>query len=515
MIKKSGPLKLALHGMDNRALKTMMLFLQGPCKGAAMVVNEVADGDVDIFDAEATESKRLLEKHLLEKISRPVIVMSLREFVHEGVIHIVKPIKTTDMLFGLDQAKDLAKELSKKAATLAEPLKPENIEKDFKDFFNDELFDYISTSSWDEPPTLQGSPEKLREVRVPEKQELIKALGDQNNTQENKSITSIPPDSEARIFIKESDQQTYAVETEIQESKTNLIDQEEDKKNSDGQGTMSTDTASAQPAISEESGKEELKTFVSDLERKKTSKHETAMQLDEKGFIDYIGNFDDIDVDDPKQFSNASYNPNDYLQGFFQSALLGSREKNQAILLKSHWCPIALFPKSQEVWLDARDSELSTFAEVKLRHKTIVTKITVTPINSSPINLGYALDKFQNIDAFMWKLACWTSKGRYPQEIDYQLPVYLSSWPNFTRLLITPHALRIAALLIQGPRTMANIAQILGIKPRYVFVFISCTHAVGLAGQAKRLSDSLVEPQNIRPSKGQGLLGRIMNKLRN
>ena len=58
MIKKTtGPLKLALHGMDNRALKTMMLFLQGPCKGAAMVVNEVADGDVDIFDAEATESK--------------------------------------------------------------------------------------------------------------------------------------------------------------------------------------------------------------------------------------------------------------------------------------------------------------------------------------------------------------------------------------------------------------------------------------------------------------------------
>lgn len=509
MIKKTtGPLKLALHGMDNRALKTMMLFLQGPCKGAAIVVNEVADADVDIFDAEATDSKKLLEKHLLEKVLRPVIVMSLRECVHEGVIHIVKPIKTSDMLFGLDQAKALATELSKKTTALKEPLIPEDIEKDLKDFFNDELFDYISTSSWDEPPQSQGSPEKLREVSVPEKQEPINASSDQNKTPKFQTITPIPPESESRAFIKEPDQEKH------QESKTNLIDQDKEKKNADSQEVMPTGFASEQPAINEHS-EQQLITFVSDLERKKTSKHQTAMRLDEKSFIDYIGDFDEIDVNDPKQFSNAFYNPDDYFQGFFQSALLGSRKKNQAILLQSHWCPIALFPNTQEVWLDARDSELNTFAEIKLRHKTIVTKVTVTPINSSPINLSYALDKFQNIDAFMWKLACWTSKGRYPQEIDYQLPVYLSSWPNFTRLLITPHALRIAALLIQGPRTMGNIAQMLDIKPKYVFVFISAAYALGLAGQAKRLTDNLIEPQNIKPSKGQGLLGRIMSKLRN
>jgi 4-hydroxybenzoate polyprenyltransferase len=63
MIKKTtGPLKLALHGMDNRTLKTMMLFLQGPCNGAGIVVNEIADADIDVFDAEATDSKKLLEK---------------------------------------------------------------------------------------------------------------------------------------------------------------------------------------------------------------------------------------------------------------------------------------------------------------------------------------------------------------------------------------------------------------------------------------------------------------------
>jgi hypothetical protein len=61
---------------------------------------------------------------------------------------------------------------------------------------------------------------------------------------------------------------------------------------------------------------------------------------------------------------------------------------------------------------------------------------------------------------------------------------------------------------------MINIAQTLDIKLQYVFVFISAAYAVGLVGQVKRAADSLVEASEIKPSKGKGLLGRILNKLR-
>jgi hypothetical protein len=118
------------------------------------------------------------------------------------------------------------------------------------------------------------------------------------------------------------------------------------------------------------------------------------------------------------------------------------------------------------------------------------------------------------MDAFLWKLACWASKGRYPKSIDINQPVYLKSWPNFTRLLVTPHALRISALLIQSPRTLTNVAQVLNIKPQYVFVFISAACALGLAGQVRREVDMLVQAPEIKPNKNKGLLSRILSTLR-
>jgi hypothetical protein len=93
------------------------------------------------------------------------------------------------------------------------------------------------------------------------------------------------------------------------------------------------------------------------------------------------------------------------------------------------------------------------------------------------------------MNSFIWKLACWTSKGRYPQALNLTEPVYLKQWPNFTRLLITPHAMRIAALLTTGPRSVLEIIHGLKIKPQYVFIFISAAYAdtgVGLTSTAAK-----------------------------
>ena len=83
-----------------------------------------------------------------------------------------------------------------------------------------------------------------------------------------------------------------------------------------------------------------------------------------------------------------------------------------------------------------------------------------------------------------------------------------------TRLVITPHAMRIAALLMEGPRTLINIAEVLKIKPQYVFVFFSAAYALGLAGQAERGADVVVTPQDLPPTRMKGILGKIMNRLR-
>lgn len=396
MENNTKPLKIALHGMDSRAVRTMMLFLQGPCKGVAYVVLNAEDADLDIFDGDSPAFKKLLEKQTQQNALKPTIVFSFQDFAQEGCLCLKKPVKAGDMLLALEQAKTIIAGLTKPAA---------------------------------EPQT------------------------------------SLLPTLKARL------------------------QQAPNKKD-------------PQPII-----------FNQD-ESNKTSKHQTALRLDEKNLQKQIGAFEFFDVKDPSQLINASYNPKNFYQGYFQTALDIARSNKQIMLLESDWCPVTLFPRTQEIWLEAGDQELKGFAGIKLNRKIMSADLFITRVDPETVSFDRALNKFQSVESFLWKLACWTSNGRYPQEIDYKYPVYLKNWPNFSRLLVTPHAFRIAALLIQGPRTMANIAETLKVKPQYVFMFISAAHAIGLADQVKRAADSLVEVPYIPPNtKNQGLLGQLISKL--
>jgi hypothetical protein len=60
---------------------------------------------------------------------------------------------------------------------------------------------------------------------------------------------------------------------------------------------------------------------------------------------------------------------------------------------------------------------------------------------------------------------------------------------------------------------LPDIAEVLNIKPQYVFVFISAAYALGLIGQAKRAADEIVQPPVIKKTEQQGLLSRIIGKL--
>ncbi|MCK5663292.1 MAG: hypothetical protein KAI17_07385, partial [Thiotrichaceae bacterium] len=84
-----------------------------------------------------------------------------------------------------------------------------------------------------------------------------------------------------------------------------------------------------------------------------------------------------------------------------------------------------------------------------------------------------------------------------------------------TRLVITPHAMRISALLVAAPRSMKDIIQVLKIKPQYVFIFVSAAYATGILGQAQRQVDKIVEAEvpAVKSVKKKGLLSRILKKL--
>ena len=388
------PLQAALNGMDGRTYKTMVMYFQGPCKGAAVVVEDI-DAEVDIIDADFPAGKEALEKIREKKSPRPIIVLSREDTKLDGVIFVEKPIRLSAMLFAFAQAKSII---------------------------------------------------------------------------ESKGLSKPLP---------------AATVTEIAE------------------------LAKAEQEISSKNPKVDLD------ERKKIAKHKTSIQFDESGFSSFIGIVPGIDFDDREQALKAFYNPKDYFQGYVSSAIKIAKEKNRVLQLNSNWKPLLIFPHSHEIWLDADDKLLRAFASLEM-NKATGTKLTITAVDSATSGAGGSLENFQDIDAFIWKLAIWTSKGRYPKAIDVSRPVFIKHWPNFTRFLITPHALRITSLLMSGPRTMLNISEALNVKPQYVFVFVSAAYALGLVGQAERQMDDLIIPPPAAPVKkeSKGLLNKILGKLR-
>ncbi|WKJ89160.1 hypothetical protein QZJ86_14145 [Methylomonas montana] len=255
----------------------------------------------------------------------------------------------------------------------------------------------------------------------------------------------------------------------------------------------------------------DVKPIVTE-EHQKTAKHQSAMQLNEGGFTAFLGTLSDVDFDDETQVLTACYDSRQFFLGYVQSAYKTAELQSRVLQLNSIWKPLIIFPESQEIWLDADDKQTRAFAGMPLG-KSSISQMTLTAVDLTKTT-NRALDKFQDMHAFIWKLAIWTSKGRFPIGLDIQRPVFLARWPNFTRLVITPDALRIAALLVEAPRTPLEVASLLQISPQYVFAFISACHAIGILRQSERQADMVITAEPTKKPKNEGLLSKILSKLR-
>lgn len=249
---------------------------------------------------------------------------------------------------------------------------------------------------------------------------------------------------------------------------------------------------------------------------------QAADLLDERGFGDYIGSLYDIDPSNPMEVKAAQYDPKRYLQGYLQSACKTALSRNCALRLNTGWKPITIFPQTREVWIDADDKQLRSFCLVPVHSISDQdfadggsAIMTISPASAIRMKEGeYDSNKLQRMDALLWKVALWTSAGRFPEDIDLHRAVYLKHWPNFTRILVFPNALRIAALTTEQPRSLLDIARTLNIRQQYVFAFFSAARALGLADQSMRQSENLIAPAPIEPRKNAGLLKKILQRLR-
>lgn len=350
--------------------------------------------------------------------------------------------------------------------------------------------------------------------RYPERAFILLSLQEQDDSLTGKAIGIKKP------------VQIQAMLAALDEMKTRLTEQSSDPKAHRPHG-YDANPFSAPTPPPDQVPKAEIRTpkpekmavFVARNEDRNTT--QAATLLDERGFGEYIGSLNDIDPNSPLEVKAAQYDPKRYLQGYLQSACKTALSRNCALRLNTGWKPITIFPQSREVWVDADDQQLRAFCLVPVHSISDLdfsnsdgAVMTISPASAIRMKEDeYDVSKLQRMDALIWKIALWTSAGRIPEDIDLNRPVYLRHWPNFTRLLVFPNALRIAALLSEQPRPLLDVAEALNIRQQYVFAFFSAARALGLADQALRQSENLIAPPPVEPRKNAGLLKKILNRL--
>ncbi|MET0070382.1 MAG: hypothetical protein ABW096_10100 [Candidatus Thiodiazotropha sp.] len=222
----------------------------------------------------------------------------------------------------------------------------------------------------------------------------------------------------------------------------------------------------------------------------------------------FVGTSPDIDPENPDQVEKIVYNPEHYLQGLCQQALNQAVRYNRAVGIAGPWPQITLDIERNRVWLAGTEKQLRPFCT--LPDATLEVELIPQAEEWSPS----ADAKVYPLQAFIWQLALWASRGRLPQGTKIHQPIYIRRWPNFTRLVITPYAMAIAALWAQQPRSLLDTASALNIPQRYVFAFYSAAHAIQLAGETRRAVDTLIQPPAVEGSTNRGLFGRLLDRLR-
>jgi hypothetical protein len=262
---------------------------------------------------------------------------------------------------------------------------------------------------------------------------------------------------------------------------------------------------------------------VTTAEKSEGSVSKVAALLDEQSFLSYLGVRDDIDPANPQQAAAVYYDPREYLQGSFESACELALSRQQALRVETPWKPLVVFPQTRRLWIDADEAQLRAACGIRINNLAqmdiggsraqTVKDLKVTPIDPAETRLNP--ERLIPLDAFLWKMAIWTSKGKIPADISLEHEIVLKHWPNLTRFLLIPHTMRIAALLCQGSHTLCEVAQSLGIRQQYVFAFISAAHALGLIEQRPKRQTDRVEAPPPRPEPERiSFLGRLLKHLK-
>ncbi|MBL7489454.1 hypothetical protein I6A60_34025 [Frankia sp. AgB1.9] len=206
------------------------------------------------------------------------------------------------------------------------------------------------------------------------------------------------------------------------------------------------------------------------------------------------------------------YDPTRFLQGLVAAAWRHAEERGQAVHIEGPWPVIAVYPNSFAAVVYGGEAGLRPFAGTEDLPAQASLVFSRAP--------QYAVDHpdMVPLDVLLWKLALSASRGRLPLDTSLDTPFALREWPNFTRLVVTPGAMSVAALWVRQPSTLRQTIDLLHLPAEDVFVFYSAAAAADLVRRdlPSRPASLLASapPSAVPPTPRRPLLRKLFDKLR-
>ncbi len=235
-----------------------------------------------------------------------------------------------------------------------------------------------------------------------------------------------------------------------------------------------------------------------------------ARTLEAASFSHFINSVPEADPRDAAQRARSTYDPERHLQGHLQRAYAQAASSGRPQRLRGPWRDIFIFPESREVLADLPEARLRSMTVVPISGASQAQLIPLTPAEAASVREASPKAP-ESQEAFLWKVALWSSRGRLPAGTTWELPVRLRRWPNLTRLVLTPHAFQLAALWVRRPLSPLEAAGALKVPQPAVFAFYSAAQAAGLMDQH---AAAVPTAQPAARGVGRGLLARILGRLR-
>ncbi len=219
----------------------------------------------------------------------------------------------------------------------------------------------------------------------------------------------------------------------------------------------------------------------------------------------HVGSNRDINLDNPEELNKIYHNPKKYLYHYLVQAVKLGKDNKSDVLIKTLFGSLFFDYKSQVLFHSFDNAKMRYFKSSPLFIETKIVKTSLSEKEKKDYSIS------QNAESLIWQSAIGASKGRLPLGTSLTQTIEMTSWPNFSRLLIFRYVIQIAAAWSTHHMSLLDTASQLKIPQRYIFTLYNAMLAI----ESAKINNVIDNTKKINRDKKKSVFSKILSHIFN